>query len=964
MPHHLRLTIGLCFFTLTTILIIGVLNLYYLQQQIADLRLQERSILENQLLRNAGTELVERTHIATISPGRPSQLEFERIAAQAMRIAANLQTQASPEAHALSSDLASLEQVTRTVSSNDFSPASGSITAIQSRFEASLERYTSAQHRAQSAIHDAFLLPGSVINYSIIALLVSSISIAGLLSIFNSARTTPLRHIGIALEAVGQGDLDHTLPQHMPTELAPIIHGYYVMRDILRERQHALEIQLRRTSLLTQISIELRETLNPTMIAERVLRVLGSNLNIDYAIIILTTPSPNGPTRRGIRWTQEGLRPLKHGQVVQMLDYGLEGWVQQHANSTILTDVSRAERWLAGGGNAEGSAIVLALRQGEVILGSLTVYAHGTTAFTNHDLLLMEGIVAQTSVALSLGTRFQAERRQREQAMVLLEVSQFLTIERNYTDVTNLIEEQSQTLFRAEHGLLYLLAANGTIGEPVLASPIPAEIDPYTLDCATITAAEACESGQIVTKRTRQNAVQGNCVALPLINAGHTLGACVLIQAREVPASFSASTWSQLTIFTNLIASACANMGLIQQMRQHTEQLEALVERRTHELQRSRDLLRIVFDHLPEGLMLLDTQGTVLATNNAFCRGIIGRTPREIVGRSYRQIWLTLANQSELNLSPQGPSESGFPLIPTESEQFPLGFASWRVLSSDIMGQQRWYAVDRFPIAGPVGRPNQCLECWRDITHQEALQRRLLVHEQLTSLGRLAASVAHEVGNPLQSALGCLELCRGDIGLSDASREYLDLALGELDRMARTMSSLRNLYRPPQIIWEQVDLNQLLRQVGQFTQHQLERARVRLSLQLDEDLPPITGQPDALRQVFLNLVLNAQEAMAKGGQISISTKRKLTDRICQVTIRDTGIGMSADQLTHIFEPFRSMKAQGVGLGLYLSRQIIEQHTGHIDIASEPSQGTIITVQLPWSDAGPWRPRNTNRGNEG
>jgi polar amino acid transport system substrate-binding protein len=104
-------------------------------------------------------------------------------------------------------------------------------------------------------------------------------------------------------------------------------------------------------------------------------------------------------------------------------------------------------------------------------------------------------------------------------------------------------------------------------------------------------------------------------------------------------------------------------------------------------------------------------------------------------------------------------------------------------------------------------------------------------------------------------------------------------------------------------------------------------------------------------------VLNAQQAMTKGGQIQIATARKPTDRSCQMTIRDTGIGMSAEQVAHLFEPFHSQKAQGVGLGLYLSQQIVAQHRGHIEIASQPGKGTTITIQLPWSDAGPWRPHH-------
>jgi PAS domain S-box-containing protein len=639
-------------------------------------------------------------------------------------------------------------------------------------------------------------------TYSVAAVVVACGATAGLLFIYSRLLITPLQHVAAALEAVGQGDLDSPLPEPMPTAFGPIVSGYNAMRTILRERQMALENQLRRTSLLTQISIELGETLDPATIAERVLRVLGSNLSIDQAAILLRLP--DSPAWHGLSWSSGMLRPIDGQVVQQMIERGLQGLIQNHGSSTILSDVSRAEHWLAGGGPPQGSAIVLALSHSGASLGSLTVYTQRGGAFTNHDLLLMEGVVAQTGVALSLARRFQAERRLRDQ------------------------------------------------------------------------------------------------------------------------------------------------------MRQHAEQLEELVSRRTDELQRSRDLLRIVFDNLPEGLLLLDAPGEILATNNAFSRRIVGRSPRDLVGMSYLELWRELAGQSELQLETQGPSERGTPMIPPDGASLSIEAGSWRVISSDIVGQRRWYAVERIPIARQQGRPEQCLERWRDITHQEELQRRLLVHEQLASLGRLAASIAHEVGNPLQSALGCLELCRESSSLDEQAREYLALALGELDRMARIMASLRNLYRPPQIIWEQVDLNTLLRQVAQFTKHQLKQSQVRLTLSLDTKLPAITGQPDGLRQVFLNLVLNAQQAMAQGGEVTISTERRPTDRLCRVVIRDTGSGMSDEQLLHIFEPFRSTKAQGVGLGLYLSRQIIEQHAGHIAVASRPGEGTSVIVQMPWSDAGPWR----------
>jgi signal transduction histidine kinase len=385
----------------------------------------------------------------------------------------------------------------------------------------------------------------------------------------------------------------------------------------------------------------------------------------------------------------------------------------------------------------------------------------------------------------------------------------------------------------------------------------------------------------------------------------------------------------------------------------YVRELEAALGRHTEELRRSRDLLRVVFDNLPEGLLLIDSAGALLAANQAFCRQIVGRRPQDVVGISYRRLWAELAASAELSIAVQGPSDECAPLVPPVDQPFGEHVADWRILCTDTMGQERWYIVERVPLGdGPGG--GQWLERWRDVTRQEELQRRLLLHDQLASLGRLAASVAHEVGNPLQSAMSCLELCREDRSIPTAPREYLDLALGELERMARTMERLRHLYRPPHLTWESVDLNEVLRQVAQFTRRQLHRSHVQLDLVLEADLPLIVGQADALRQVFLNLILNAQEAMPHGGTVRVSSHRKETDRVCQIVVSDSGVGMSADQLAHLFEPFRSGKAQGVGLGLYLSRQIVEQHTGHIEAASHLGVGTIMMVLLPWSDAPPQR----------
>lgn len=947
MRLNLRLALALIFSSLVALLALGVFGSYRLAarpaQELAALRLDERAALEHGLLHRLGDGLMA----AARDPGGGAQLQ--RLAHAAAETAAELRLQSGSQAALGLAAAADALAVAASAAAGDAS-ARAELAAAGAAYTAALDAYEREVSGAVGAVHSGLAAAGPGPLFGVAALLAAGLALLVPLSLVGAALLEPLRAIGAALSALGDGE-PAALPARLPAEFDPVVAGYRRLTEALRRRQQTLDAQLRRTALLTQLSIELRETLDPATIAERVLRGVGGNLGLDEATLILTTP--RGEPEAAYIWRGAEVLPMDRAQAEHLLANGVESWVQRVGSPTVIGDVSTSERWRGGSGHSAGSAMVLPIRRAAADLGLLSVYAREPGAFSNLDLIMMESVVAQAGVALSAAMRYQEERQRGRQAMALLAISQVLTVERTRAELAATLDELSRSVFQADHGLLYLTTTGDNLA---LVAPEGGDglagLAGSARTHAEDAAVAARASGQIVMVGARPDQAAHTCLALPLVQAGQPVGACVLIREAGGEAAFSPGLWSLLTVFTNIIASACANIELVEQLRRHAGQLEGLVERHTEELRRSRDLLRIVFDNLPEGLLLLDADGTLLAANNAFCRGIIGRLPREVVGRDYRRLWGEIAGQTDLELVPQGPSESGAPLVPPADVEFYRRPATWRVLGTDLVGQRRWYSVDRIPVVGLRGSLDQYLERWSDITHQEELQRRLLLHEQMTSLGRLAASIAHEVGNPLQSAMGCLELCREEAGLGARSREYLDLALGELDRMSRTMDSLRNLYRPPQISWERVDLNQILRQVARFTQRQLVKARIRLELELDERLPPITGQPDALRQVFLNLTLNAQEAMPEGGTIRVSSSRKATDRMCQVVIEDTGVGMSAEQQTHLFEPFRSGKAQGVGLGLYLSKQIIDQHTGHIDVASRQGQGTTITVLLPWSDAGP------------
>lgn len=226
----------------------------------------------------------------------------------------------------------------------------------------------------------------------------------------------------------------------------------------------------------------------------------------------------------------------------------------------------------------------------------------------------------------------------------------------------------------------------------------------------------------------------------------------------------------------------------------------------------------------------------------------------------------------------------------------------------------------------------------------ERSQQRLIQSEKLAAIGRLTASIAHEVNNPLQSLRNCLDLAaRNDM---DESRrqEYLRLAQKELDRLSWIMRQMLDFYRPEAAARQWVDLNELLREVVMLISGQCESRGVRVNLDLDQNLPRVRAVGFQLQQVALNLVLNALEAMPRGGRLSIRTQAR-QDKVV-VTFRDTGVGIPREELPRIFEPFYTSKARGTGLGLAVSYGIISAHGGVIEVESDVGVGSTFRIKLP------------------
>ncbi|MCK4451673.1 MAG: GAF domain-containing protein, partial [Anaerolineae bacterium] len=231
----------------------------------------------------------------------------------------------------------------------------------------------------------------------------------------------------------------------------------------------------------------------------------------------------------------------------------------------------------------------------------------------------------------------------------------------------------------------------------------------------------------------------------------------------------------------------------------------------------------------------------------------------------------------------------------------------------------------------------------RKLVEQSQLQ--LVQSEKLAATGRLAASLAHEINNPLQAIHNSLQLMLTFALNAEEQEEYLQMADEEVERLISMATHILEFARRPQREMRLTRLNEVVEKVLALTSKYLQHRHIILRQDLSPDAPAVLATPDELGQVFLNLVLNAVDAMPEGGTLNISSHLAENERLA-VAFSDTGNGIPPEYLNRIFEPFFSTREEGTGLGLTISYNVVERHGGEITVQSVMGEGTTFTVWLP------------------
>jgi two-component system NtrC family sensor kinase len=230
------------------------------------------------------------------------------------------------------------------------------------------------------------------------------------------------------------------------------------------------------------------------------------------------------------------------------------------------------------------------------------------------------------------------------------------------------------------------------------------------------------------------------------------------------------------------------------------------------------------------------------------------------------------------------------------------------------------------------------------IRRMEESQQALIRAEKMAAAGRLTASLAHEINNPLQAVQNCMHLATRNELTPKKRREYIDLANHELDRLMKTVQRMLDFYRPGSVEPQRVNLVVLLGRVIKLLTAQLDGRSIRVSVKFPSKLASVLAVSSQLEQVFINLILNAYDAMPDGGELQISARQEKD--MVEIFIQDSGPGISEENRTRIFEPFVTTKKGGTGLGLTVSYGIIAAHGGSLDLVSGLGSGACFKVSLP------------------
>ena len=349
-------------------------------------------------------------------------------------------------------------------------------------------------------------------------------------------------------------------------------------------------------------------------------------------------------------------------------------------------------------------------------------------------------------------------------------------------------------------------------------------------------------------------------------------------------------------------------------------------------LMQERNLLSLVIDQIPDDIVILDASSCVVDINRA-AMDRLGGNREDFLGK---QCWEALA---------------GFKGI-CEPE---ADAARWEIVRKggkceevfttiDAKGRMQYFRVYMYPVLDETAEVSHVMVLRRDITQGTYMERRLQQSEKLAAVGELSTYVAHEIRNPLFAIAGFANSLLRSSSLDDKARAKVSIILEESNRLDKILKSLLNFSRPTLGMEGQVDVSLVAVQTMELMGLACQKQGIEVKVEVAPGLPMAKGDPELVKQCIINMVKNSMEAMPEGGALVMRCFLRSDNVVME--LEDTGRGIAPENLDQVFNPFFSTKDKGSGLGLAMTKKILDEIGGSVELESEVGKGTTVRLVMP------------------
>jgi PAS domain S-box-containing protein len=586
------------------------------------------------------------------------------------------------------------------------------------------------------------------------------------------------------------------------------------------------------------------------------------------------------------------------------------------------------------------SLVVVPLRVRDSLIGLMTAAGRQANAFDLYDQHLLQVLGGQAAFAIRNAQLYEDSRRHLRETRALFAIGQSIMSTLDLDEVLNLVASLAiKTISTAVKCVIHLPNEERTDLVPVaVASHDDRPLNRRPIPIGKGIAGHAMKEQRTIyvpdcQKDPRYLDLGTNLQSLlsaPLLSSETEVIGVITVDSDQVD-SFTPEDKRLLTSFAVQAAIAIENAQLFGNLQEAYRELE----RKQAEILKSRNTLQALFDGITDGISIIDRNYTLVAVNRANT-AFVGQHADKIIGNPcYRVFWHR---------------DSPCPACPARDT-----FAtSLPVTATHRMTRRgrpsKTFEVQTYPLLDDSGQVTQVIYLTRDITRKRELEASLAKSATLAAVGQLAAGLAHEINNPLTVILGNGQMLLEDIPTDHPDRPLIEMIVGAGERARRVIAKLLEFSAPVDREPATIDLNGTIAAAIGLLAHALRKNDVHIVTQLQSGLPHLRGFAGYLQTVWMNLILNAIDAVqgeAYEREIVIVSTQKDAETV-QVQVIDRGCGIPPESRSRLFEPFFSTKdtGKGSGLGLYTCYHIVRQHHGTIELQSEVGQGTIVTVTLP------------------